>query len=120
MAVNIDGAIRNGLNQAWTILASRLKQVTFQHITQGTYQPSTGTVSQSVTTTTLKCFLLDFELEQIGGTDILSSDLRAIIRVTDLSAAGEGDKLTDHRGIVWNVMSVRGDPDFYYDLVLRR
>lgn len=120
MAVNIDAAIRSGLAQAWTLLASRLKQVQFQHITQGVYVPATGTVSQSVTTTTLKCFLLDFELEQIGGTDILSSDLRAIIRVTDLAAADEGDKLTDHRGIVWNVMAVRGDPDFYYDLVLRR
>src|SRR5690349_4040819 len=117
---DIDAAIRNGLDQAWTQLAPRLKTVTYQHITQGAYDPATGTVARTVAVTVLKCFLLGFELTEIAGTDVLSSDLRALIRSRDLAAADEGDRLTDHRGTVWNVAAVRGDPDFYFDLVLRR
>lgn len=117
---DIDAAIRSGLDAAWTALAQRLKSVTYQRVTQGTYVPATGVVSQSVVTTTVRCFLVGFELEQIAGTDVLASDLRALIRVSDLPDADEGDRLTDHRGITWSVVAVRGDPDFYHDLVLRR
>lgn len=117
---DIDAAIRTGLTAAWTVLAPRLKQVVYQHIVTGAYIPATGVVSQSVTSTTLQCFLLNFELEQVAGTDVLASDLRAIIRASDLAAADEGDRMIDHRGTAWNVVAVRGDSDFYYDLVLRR
>lgn len=117
---DIDAAIRTGLDQAWTLLASRLKTVTYRHVTTGAYQAATGTVPQTVTATTLRCFLVGFELAEVAGTDVLASDLRAIIRSSDLPAADEGDSLTDHNGIVWNVAAVRGDPDFYLDLVLRR
>ena len=117
---DIDAAIRSGLDRAWVVLAPRLKTVTYRHVTTGTYQAATGTVPRTVATTTLRCFLLAFEMQQVAGTDVLASDLRAIIRASDLPAADEGDGLTDHRGIDWTVAAVRGDPDFYYDLVLRR
>jgi hypothetical protein len=125
--MNIDAVIKSGTERIWTLFASRMKACTYHAVTNLPYDVATGTAASTVTDTPVKAFIFDHDLSLIGdGADIQVSDKRAIIlaqhlpEISDREKCEPGDRLTDHKGQVWNVLLARGDPDFYFDLTLRR
>ena len=124
--MNIDLAIKTSLERTWTLLASRMKACEYHAVEAQPYDVNLGTAASIVTTTPVKAFIFDHDLSLIGdGADIQVSDKRALIPAAHLpEIAGRekcepGDRLVDHKGKSWNVLLVRGDPDFYFDLTLR-
>ena len=125
--MNIDQALTSGLARTWSILESRMKPCQYHAVETHAYNVVTGTAPSTITTTQVKAFIFDHDLSLIGdGADIQVSDKRAILLAQHLpEVAGRekcepGDRLTDHKGNQWNVLLARGDPDFYFDLTLRR
>ncbi len=118
--MGINASITAGVNALWVAGAERLKSVTYRRLEQGQYNPATGLTPQTAIDLPLKCFLLDFELGQIDGSDVQAGDARCYIRASDLPIARQDDKVIEADGTVWNVKAVRGDKDFYHDLTLRR
>lgn len=125
--MNIDALLRNGIDTAWRIFEQRMKSCQYHAITPLPYDVETGTAGEVVTTTPVKAFIFDHDLSLAGGgSDIQAGDRRALLRasnlpeITDREKSQPGDRLTDHKGQVYNVVLTRGDPDFYFDLTLRR
>lgn len=125
--MNIDLALTANLEKTWALLASRMKACQYHAVTALPYDVTLGTAGTVVTVTPVKAFIFDHDLSLIGdGADIRVSDKRAIILAAHLpdidgrEKSEPGDRLTDHQGREWNVLLSRGDPDFYFDLTLRR
>lgn len=125
--MNIDLALTSNLERTWTLLDSRMKACQYHAVTALPYDVAQGTAGTVVTTTTVKAFIFDHDLSLVGdGADIRVSDKRAIVLAAHLpdvdgrEKVEPGDRLTDHQGREWNVLLSRGDPDFYFDLTLRR
>ena len=125
--MNIDGLLQSGIDTAWRIFEQRMKACQYHAITPLPYDVETGTAGEVVTTTPIKAFIFDHDLSlAASGADIQAGDRRALLRANNLpelegrDKSQPGDRLTDHKGVVWNVVLTRGDPDFYFDLTLRR
>jgi hypothetical protein len=126
--MNIDGILKGNLAKLWVILAPRMKTCQYHAVQSQPYDVQTGTAGTVVTTTSVKAFIFDHDLSLIGdGADIQVSDKRAILLADHLpempgirEKCEPGDRLTDHKGQQWQVLLARGDPDFYFDLTLRR
>jgi hypothetical protein len=125
--MNIDQALASSLARTWTVLESRMKPCQYHAVETQAYNVVTGTTPSTITTTPVKAFIFDHDLSLIGdGADIQVSDKRAILlaqhlpEITGREKCEPGDRLTDHKGHQWNVLLARGDPDFYFDLTLRR
>lgn len=125
--MNIDLILKTNLAKAWTMLSNRMKTCQYHAVVTLPYDTTTGTSGSTVTTTTLQAYIFDHDLSLVGdGSDIQVSDKRALVLAAHLpeiagrEKAEPGDRLTDHKGKVWNVLLARGDPDFYFDLTLRR
>lgn len=125
--MNIDDLLTRNLANAWVLMASRMKPCQYHAVVALPYDVVTGTSGTSVTTTEVSAYIFDHDLSLVGdGADIQVSDKRALILAQHLpEIAGRekcepGDRITDHKGKQWNVLLSRGDPDFYFDLTLRR
>lgn len=127
MSVNIHTILNANLPKAWLMLDSVLKPCQYHAVVTQPYNTETGTTPSTVTTTSLKAFMYDHDLSLVGdGADIQASDKLAIVLANDLpeiagrEKAEPGDRFTDHKGKVWNVLLARGAPDYYFELTLRR
>lgn len=125
--MNIDQALTSNLARTWKTLASRMKACQYHAVQAQAYDVVSGTTPSNITTTQVQAFIFDHDLSLVGdGADIQVSDKRAIIlaqhlpEITGRDKCEPGDRLTDHKGQQWNVLLARGDPDFYFDLTLRR
>lgn len=118
--MSILAQLRSGLDAAWAALGDAKTTVTYGAVARGNYNPATGAVSQSQTSTVIEAGLVDYKAEQRSGTDIRSGDRRALIRAKDLTTRPQtGDYLTEADGTKWTVVSVQGDPRVYFDLQIR-
>jgi hypothetical protein len=125
--MNIDQALGRGIERVWTIAASRMKTCVYHAMTTTPYDVATSTSNTTPTDTTVKVFIFDHDLGLLrDGSDIDLTDKRALIPAAHLpeiegrEKCEPGDRITDHKGTNWNVVIVRGDPDFYFDLTIRR
>lgn len=120
--MSILNQLRAGLDQAWEALGDALVPVTYRSVSRGAYNPATGSVSQTETSTPITAALIDYKAEQRGGgSDIRTGDRRAIVRAKDLAKrAQSGDQILEADGTRWTVVSVEGDPRVYFDLQIRQ
>lgn len=79
---------------AAALLAEFGAPVTLTRITPGTYDPATGTVSQTTTTHTATGVKLNYEQRAIDGTNILQGDQRVYLDPLIAAAPQAGDTLT--------------------------
>lgn len=59
--------------------------VTFKSFTQGTYNVSTGVVSGTEVTYTVKAYFYDYKLEEIDGSNVIYGDRRVLMSLVDTS-----------------------------------
>lgn len=61
------------------------QQATLKTYTEGTYNPSTGTLTRSNTTYTVKVYPASYKLEDIDGTNVVLGDKKIYLSARDTS-----------------------------------
>ena len=61
------------------------KAVTFKSVTQGTYNVSTGSVTNTSTDATVKVFFGSYHVSEMNGTIIQEGDRKAVVNTLDTS-----------------------------------
>lgn len=85
------------------------RDATVRKVTEGTYDTSTGTVTNTTTDTTVKCVDLDFS-EKTNGTKYFTENVQANDRYALLSAGVDSIDVSDLLiigGVTWNVINVK-------------
>jgi hypothetical protein len=96
-------------SRASALLAKYGKSITYNHISEGSYDPSTGDVSGKTTVTeVLKGLVVNYELAQIDGTTVLSGDRKITFADADLSSAPSPGDTAVLDNEVWSVVSALG------------
>jgi len=80
--------------------------VTLTSVTQGTYNPATGTKTNSTSDSTVKAMLLNYRDSEIDGTLILQGDRRIVIAARG-AVVPETDDLITANSIEYRLISVR-------------
>ena len=120
--------VRSAVQQGWTALGDLIQTVTYHHISRGEAQPD-GTVPQTVTSEPVEMAIFDYRLSLPGyllsrvsaGDDVQVGDQQGLTLAHMVTIKPEnGDRVTDAKGIVYNVIRVLGDERFAYELHLRR
>lgn len=75
------------------------QQMTLKDVTQGSYDPSTGSYSNTSTDITLSGYVADYSLSEINNESIVIGDRKVILATVDTSGASiptpkVGDKVT--------------------------
>jgi len=113
--------VRAGLDQAWEALGDLKSEATYKRIVRGAYNPATGTISQTISNTSVTVGLVDYTDEQRSGSDMQSGDMRILMRAKDLAFRPEDeDQIIESDGTTWTVKQVMGDKRLYWDLRVRR
>jgi hypothetical protein len=108
------------MDKAWLMISDLLVQGEYIAISRSSYDPTTGTVSQTSTITRTMVALVDYERGTRQGSDVESGDRRALIRASDLPGTPSPGDLLAVDGVTWTVIQVSGDARLFHDLQVRR
>ena len=61
------------------------KNVTFNSISLGTYSPTTGSISNSTATHTVKAYFFDYKDNMVDGSALQKGDRRVVLKTTNTS-----------------------------------
>jgi hypothetical protein len=105
----IQQAVRTGLGA----LDNAYANVTYRSAGSppGSYNTTTGTVTTSPTSSTVKCTFVAYHKDEIDGDTIRMEDQKALIGATQLTVTPTvNDTIVDSAGKVWSVVRAKIDP----------
>jgi len=92
------------------LLKGKGQSLTLTHVIPGTYDPSTGQITNTTSTQTGFGAVMDWSANQIDGTLILATDRQLLL--SPLNSAGAaltapvlGDTVTDAAGVVYTLVA---------------
>jgi hypothetical protein len=112
--------IKTEMSKAWLAVADLLTPAEFIKITRSSFDPATGTVSQTSTITRILVGLVDYTDGTRPGSDVEAGDRRAIVRASDLPSVPAPGDLLAIGAETWTVVRTGGDPRLFHDLQIRR
>ena len=120
--------VRAAVEEGWTALGDLIQTVSYEHVQRGEALPD-GTVPETVTVSSVEMAIYDYRLSLPGfllsrvsvGDDLQVGDQQGLTLASKVTIAPKnGDRVTDTKGNVYNVIRVLGDDRFYYQMHLRR
>jgi len=112
--------LRANINRFFITLDAVGTTVTFTSVSNTTYNPATGAVSSSTSTTDVTAFLMRFKHQYVDGVTIQREDVRCLFSSSDGFTPDPDDRVTID-SVDYLILNIRKDiTDAYWDLHLRK
>jgi len=104
--------VKDLVEQTFTGIGDLAETATFHRVTSdGTYNPSTGTTTDTITNVTLpKVVLAKYKKAETDGETIRETDQKVLIPYNDLTTKPETVDYLTINGVRWEIVSVEGVP----------
>lgn len=121
--MTMKAAFQKAAEKAFAAAGDLRTTVTYRSKNSGsaTYTPSTGAVSDSYSSYTIKVILADYTITERDGKTVLSTDRKAIIPVSKLTPTPKTNDIIVIDDVSWDVVGYKKDPaDALYTIQIRK
>lgn len=110
--MNIPNLVKNSVATAFKVAASMQVACVYHRITAGVYNPSTGAVGSTDTTTAINPIFGVYSQNEIDGSVIRTGDKKIVIRQSELAAEPKPDDFIVENVSTerWEVIEVTTEP----------
>lgn len=107
--MGLQATIQNAVASVKTATLDLWSDVTYKVTAPSSYNTSTGAVTSTSTSTSIKVLLESFSENQIDGHAIKATDLKATFLQDDLSGTPDVNDLVTYLSKDWSVVNVKQD-----------
>ncbi len=107
---NIRTNLSAAADRLFTSFSSVTKASVYHRITQGAYDPVTGTSADTTTDTPCSVILESWSQNQIDGTIIKAGDRKALVRGSEFGFEPSADDSITIAGVEWSIKDYSTDP----------
>ena len=109
--MGLQATLKNAAVAAFVAIDDIPKSCTYHPKGATSYNPATGAVTEgSQSDETVSFVFAGFTIDEIDGTTIKSSDMKALIPFSNISATPKVEDYLTENSVRWNVMGKRKDP----------
>lgn len=122
--MSLQNRLTQSVNRAFIALDDLAGDMTITSVSNDSYDPHTGVLTQTSTPYTVEAIFDTYESDRVDGTVIQAEDRLVLVKPIDTFKPKIGDTVTDPEGIIYNILDVADvrayDKSFLWELQARK